>query len=89
MERELHVLHLEQALILLDQRILGFAQDLYQRVLVEVLEGGENREAADKFRDKAEFEQVFRFDLAKQFARLAVLRRGDLRAGSLNDQRSR
>ncbi len=36
-ERELDVFHVEQALVLLDQRVLRLGQDLDQRVLVEVL----------------------------------------------------
>jgi hypothetical protein len=35
-QRKLDVLHLEQPLILLDQRILGFDQDARERRLVEV-----------------------------------------------------
>ena len=56
------VLHLEQALVLLDQRVLRLGQDLHQRRLVEVFERRDHRQTADEFRDQAELQQVFRLD---------------------------
>ena len=79
-EGEFDVLHLEQALILLDQRVLRLGQDLDQRILVEVLQRREHRQAADEFRDQAELQQVLRLDLAEDLAGAAVLRRIDLGA---------
>ena len=53
------VLHLEQALILLDQRVLRLGEDLLERFLVEVLERRDDRQAtADEFRDEAELQQI-------------------------------
>src|SRR5262245_10145840 len=42
---ELDAFHQEQALVLLDQRVLRLGQDLDQRALVELLERGEHRQA--------------------------------------------
>ena len=67
------VLHLEQALVLLDQRVLRLGQDLDQRVLVEVLERRDHRQAADEFRDQAELQQILRLDLAQDLAGAALV----------------
>src|SRR5947208_11522117 len=48
---EIDRLHLEQPLILLDQRVLWLRENEFQRGLVEVLECRNDRQAADKFRD--------------------------------------
>ena len=74
-EGQVDVLHLEQPLVLLDQRVLRLGQDLDQRRLVEVLERRQHRQAADEFRDQAELQQILRLDLAEQLADAAVLRR--------------
>src|SRR5690606_38753077 len=39
-----------------------------------------HRQTTDKFRNKAELEQIFRLALAQQLASPALLRRGDMRA---------
>ena len=63
LEGQVDVLHLEQALVLLDQRVLRLLQDPLQRVLVEVLERREHRQAADELGDQAELQQVLGLDL--------------------------
>src|SRR5207248_6855918 len=73
-------LHLEQALVLLHQRVLGLGENELERGLVQVLERGNDRQSADEFGDQAIFQQVLRFDLAEDFARLAILRRQNLGA---------
>ena len=75
LEGQLDVLHLEQALILLDQRVLRLGEDLDQRRLVEVLERRDHRQAADELGDQAELQQVLRLDLAEHLAGAAVVRR--------------
>ena len=75
LERQVGVLHLEQALILLDQRVLRLGEDLLQRVLVEVLERRDDRQAADEFRDQAELQQILRLDVAEHLAGAAVVGR--------------
>ena len=47
------VLHLEQPLILLHQRVLRLGQDLDQRLLVEILERRNDRQPADELGDEA------------------------------------
>ena len=73
-EVEADVLHLEQPLVLLDQRVLRLGQDLDQRRLVEVLERRDHRQAADEFRDQAELQQILRLDLAQDLAGAALVR---------------
>ncbi len=69
-----NVLHLEQALVLLDQRVLRLGQDLHQRRLVEVLERRHDRQAADELRDQAELQQILGLDLAQDLAGAALVR---------------
>ncbi len=47
-EGQLDIFHLEQPLILLDQRVLRFGQDPLQRILIEILKRGDNRQTADE-----------------------------------------
>ena len=56
-EVQLDVLHLEEPLVLLDQRVLRLGQDLHERDLVEVLERRHDRQPADEFRDQAELQR--------------------------------
>src|SRR5690606_28438534 len=53
-EGQVDILHLEQALVLLDQRVLGLGQNLDQSGFVEILERGQHGQTADEFRDQAE-----------------------------------
>ena len=64
----------KQPLILLDQRVLGLGQDRDQRILIEIGQCGNHRQTADKFRNQAEFQQVFGLQLAEQFADAAGIR---------------
>src|SRR5262245_37760918 len=77
-EREVDALHLEQPLVLFHQRILRLGEDALEGDLVEVLEGGDDRQAADEFGYQAVLEQVLGLDLAEDLALLAVLRRRNL-----------
>src|SRR3546814_18588416 len=47
---QLHALHVEQLLILLDQRVLRLGEDLDERRLVQVFPGGDQRHTADEAR---------------------------------------
>src|SRR5215203_3665048 len=62
LERELDVLHLEEALVLLHERVLGLLEDALQRHLVEVLERGNDWQTADELGDEAELEKVLGLD---------------------------
>ena len=75
LEGQLGVLHLEQTLILLDERILRLDQDPLQRFLVEILERRQNRQTADELRNEAELQQILRLDPAQDVAGAALVRR--------------
>ena len=77
-DRQLHVLHLEEALILLDDGVLRLGQDLHERDLVEVLQRRDDRQTADELGDQTEFQQIFRLDVAQDFAGAPLIRPGDL-----------
>src|SRR5580704_49360 len=72
---QIHRLHLEHALVLLDQRVLRLGEDALERRLVEVLQRRDHGKPADEFRDEAVFQQILRLDFAKDFALLAILGR--------------
>ena len=72
-ELEADVLHLEEPLILLDQRVLRLGEDVDQRALVEVVERRHHRQAADEFGDQAEFQQILRLEILEDLAGLALL----------------
>src|ERR1700722_6467502 len=78
-EGQFDVLHLEQTLILLHQRVLRIGEDLLQRSLVEVFERRHDRQTADEFRDQAVLQQIFRLHVTEDFAGAAVFRRQHLR----------
>src|SRR3546814_10234456 len=79
-EGQADLLQIEQFLILLDQRVLGLAQYLDQRIDVEILERRDHRQAADKFGDQAELEEILWLDLLDHLARAAFVGAGDMRA---------
>ena len=58
LERQLHIVQFEQALVLLHQRVARFHQDLEKRFPVEVVDGRDDREAADELGDHAELHQI-------------------------------
>ena len=72
-ELELHPVHLEELLVLLHERVLRLREDVDERVLVQLVERREHRQAADELRDQAELEQVLRLHLLEQLAELVVL----------------
>ena len=82
LEGQIGVLHLEQPLVLLDQRVLRLGQDLLQRLFVEILERRDDRQTADEFGDQTEFQQILGLNLAEDFAGAAVVGRLHLGARS-------
>src|ERR1700677_3494307 len=80
------VLHLEQALILFNERVLWLGQDLLQGVLVEILKSRDDGKTTDEFGNEAEFQQILRLDLAEHFARASVV--GRLNLGGKADRRA-
>src|SRR5581483_11705363 len=69
---QVHALHLEQPLVLFYQGVLRLREDLLQRRLIEILQSGDHRQAADEFGDQTILEQVLRLDLAEDFAGAAI-----------------
>src|ERR1700681_2883016 len=57
---EVYALHLEQSMVLFDQRVLGLDQDALERRLVEVFERGEHWKAPNELRDQAILQQILR-----------------------------
>src|ERR1019366_3632797 len=82
LEREFRVFHFEEALILLDERILRLGQDFLQGVFVEIVERRDYRQSADEFRDQSKLQQILRFDSSEKFTGPAVVWRLDSRAKS-------
>ena len=65
---QFHAFHVEQLLELLGDRVLRLGEDLDQRFLVELLERGDHRQAADELGDQAELDQVLGLDVGQQLA---------------------
>src|SRR5690242_14636201 len=63
---QLHILVLEQALVLLDERVLGSRENFDERLLIQVVQRRNYGNTANELRDHAELDQVFRFDLLQQ-----------------------
>src|SRR5689334_4839360 len=78
-ELELNFFHVEELGILLHQRVLWLDQDLDQCSLVEVFEGRDHGQTADKFRDQAELQQILRLAILEHLARLALVRSSNMR----------
>src|ERR1035437_4580713 len=62
-----HVFELKQPLVLLDDVILRPGQDFDERELVQIFQHAHHRQAAHKFRNQPDLDQVFRLDLGQQF----------------------
>src|SRR5690606_6773083 len=65
---QLDPLHLEQLAELLGDGVLGLGEDLHQGGLVQLLERGDHRQAADELGDQAVLDQVLRLHLGQQLA---------------------
>ena len=86
-EGQRHALHVEELLVLLHERVLRLDEDLHQRVIIEIVQRGEDRQPADELGDKPEAQQVLRLDLAQDLAGLALVRRTHI--GTETDRHSR
>src|SRR5690606_14771799 len=71
-ELQFHAFHVEQLPELLADRVARLGQDLDQGGLVELLEGGDHRQAADELGDQAELDQVLGLDLGQDLADLEL-----------------
>src|SRR3546814_6727594 len=76
----------EQFLILLDQRVLGLAQYLDQRLDIEILERSDDGQAADEFGDQPELEEILGLDLLEHLALPPLAGAGDMRAETRSDE---
>ena len=65
-EGKLHIIHAQQFLILLDQTVAGLLEHAHQRILVQIVQHGDDRQTADQLRDQAELDQIVGFHLAQQ-----------------------
>src|SRR5436190_940474 len=70
-ELQLHVLVLEQLLVLPRDRVPRLREDLDQRGLVELVQRADDRQAADELGDEAVLDEIFRLDLLEQGADFA------------------
>src|SRR6266702_267301 len=64
-ELQVHAVQLEQPAVLLHQGVARLGEDLDERVPVQVVHAGDDREAADEFRDHPELQQVLWHYLAE------------------------
>src|ERR1700716_1356507 len=72
------ILKLEQALVLLHDRVLGARQNFHKRVFVQLLEHSHHRQAPDKLGDQAELDQILGLRFRDEFK---VSQRGYARLG--------
>ena len=62
-ETQPHVFVFEEALVLLDDRVLRLGQNLHQSGLVQILERGHHWQTADELRNEAVFDQIVRLQM--------------------------
>src|SRR5215472_5931487 len=67
-ELELSAFHLEQAPVLLGERVLRLGEDRDQRALVELIERRHDRQAADELRDQPVLDEILGLDVVEQVA---------------------
>ena len=66
-EFEVHILHVEEFLILPHQRVLRLGQNAHQRILIELAERRDHRQTADEFRNQPELQEVLGLHVVEQF----------------------
>src|SRR2546426_6174465 len=67
-ELEADLLEVEVLMVLLDDRVLRLLEDPHQRRIVEVVQGGDDGQAADELRDETVPQQVLGLDHREQVA---------------------
>src|SRR3984893_542132 len=77
-EFQADVFKLEQALVMIHDRVLRARQNFHQRVFVQLLEHSHHRQAADKLGDEAKLDQILGLRFRDEFK---VSQRGDARLG--------
>src|SRR5437763_2816642 len=79
-EDELDPVVAEEALVLLDERVLRLLEDLDEILAPELVHGGHDRQPADELRDQAEVEEILRHHLGEQLRGFDVVLRADVGA---------
>src|SRR5207248_9491998 len=79
-DRELDVVELEEALILLHERVARTREDLDQRVFVEVVHEGRDRETSDELGDESVLEEILRHHLLEDLADVLLFELADVGA---------
>src|SRR4029077_21124579 len=67
LEDELDIVEREELLLLLDERVLGVGEDADDVLLVEVVQGHDDRQAPDELGDEPVLEQVLRLHVFASF----------------------
>src|SRR3954467_5115776 len=79
-ELELHTVELEELLVLLHVRVLRLREDVDQRIVVEVVDVGDDGQTTHELGDQAELEQVLGEHRREQLADVLLLAGRDLGA---------
>src|SRR5215210_6762410 len=79
-ELELDPFELQDGLVLPDQAVLRLVKDAHQRLLVELLERGDDRQPPDELRNQAVLDQIFGQDLLQELGGPLVALAFDVRA---------
>src|SRR5439155_1940116 len=70
----------EEALVLLDERVLRFLEDLDEILPTQLVHGGDDGKPADELRDQPEVEEVLGHDVREHLRRLDVVLRANVGA---------
>ena len=65
-EVQLHIVHFQQCFVLLDDAVFGLFHHTDQCILVQRIQHGDHRDAADQFRNQAKLYQIVRLYLTQQ-----------------------
>src|SRR6478736_6187362 len=71
-ELELDAVEVEELLVLLDERVARLGEDLDERLAVELVHAGDQRQATDELGDQAELGEVLGTHLSEQVVGLAL-----------------
>src|SRR3954471_1022148 len=79
-EVQVDVVVVEEALVLLRQRVLRLGEDLHEVVALQLVHRAQHGQAADELGDQAEVEKILRHHVGEQLRALRVALRRDLAA---------
>src|SRR6266853_668993 len=75
-EAEADIFEFEEALVLLQESVLGLGENTYESILVEIVHYAGHRQAADKFGNQAIADEIAGLHLLEQFGVALLRRRG-------------